>query len=135
MKTTLIRTGLVAAFLASSGLTQAQTSPSPSPTAPTSPMAPVAPPGVPVAPGVTLPPGGTVTPTPGAVPGVSGSGLPSSRPRDRALSPLPGASDAASSPQAGSLSSSVQDRNRPRGDTLGTPIGNGSVSGTSGSAR
>ncbi|MFY9478796.1 MAG: hypothetical protein WAQ08_14220 [Aquabacterium sp.] len=107
----LIPAAVVAALTAASGLAHAQSTP----------------PGVIVAPGVAVTPGGMPTaPTPvvpGAIPRVNV--VPGTN--DRAASPLPSASNAVS-PQAGSLSGSVEDRNRSQGDRLGTPYGNGSIS-------
>lgn len=87
------------------------------------PGTPGSPPGVIVAPGVSVNPGGTPAPiVPGGTPRVEP--VPGSR--DRAVSTLPSASGAVS-PQAGSLSGSVEKRNRSSGDRLGTPYGNGNL--------
>ena len=114
----LIPAAVVAALTVASGLAHAQSTP---------PGTLGSPPGVIVAPGVAVTPGGTPTaPTPvvpGAIPRVNATPGTS----DRAASPLPSASDAVS-PRAGSLSGSVEDRNRSQGDRLGTPYGNGSIS-------
>lgn len=114
----LIPAAVVAALTVASGLAHAQSTP---------PGTLGSPPGVIVAPGVSVTPGGTPTaPTPvvpGAIPRVNATPGTS----DRAASPLPSASDAVS-PRAGSLSGSVEDRNRSQGDRLGTPYGNGSIS-------
>lgn len=118
MQAHFIRTGAAALLAATMGLAHAQSTTA----------SPGSPPGTIVAPGVTATPGAPPSTLPG-VAGTSGStnpASPSARGGYGTTSPLPGASDAVS-PNAGSLSGSVEERNRSRGDTLGAPMGNGTT--------
>jgi|GEM_PF-5852327 hypothetical protein len=122
----LIPSALMATLTAAGGLAHAQTTP---------PGTAGSPPGVIVAPGVTVTPGGTPSvPVPVVPPATPRTGT-APGPVDRATSPMPSASDALS-PRAGSLSGSVEERNRQQGDRRGTPYGNGTLQpdGSNGSA-
>lgn len=117
MKTTLAHLGIVTAISAAMGLAQAQTSPAPADTGRTGTVSPS---------GTISSPGSIVTPGSPTIPAPS---VPS------AVKPLPSASSP-TTPDAGSLSGTVDQRNRPTGDTRGSPTGNGSIysPGTTGSS-
>lgn len=108
MKTTLVHLGIVTALSAAMGLAQAQTSPSPSDAGRTGTVSPS---GTISSPGSIVTPGSPTIPAPNVPKAVT--------PRQGASSPT--------TPDAGSLSGTVDQRNRPTGDTLGSSTGNGGV--------
>lgn len=116
MTNSLSRIGITAALTAAMGLAHAQLTSSPPGTGSTGTVSPS---------GVLTAPGSVVTPGSPTIPAPS---VPS------ATTPLPGASGP-TSPDAGSLSGTVDQRNRPNTDTFGSPSGNGSITSPNSSAR